>query len=99
MTTTETESIEALHLWLAEKLRLWRPEEPGYYGKQPMVPNVTTDAIDGALMDLGYHVSRAKVNDEYRTLYSWPDDSSWSQMAYGTTAHESACLAAKLVLQ
>lgn len=67
-------------------------EEAGCPG---WLPNVTTDALDGSLMNLGYHVSRAKVNGEYRTLYSWPDDVVRSQIAYGPTAHESACRAAR----
>ena len=101
--TTAVESLEALHLLLATELSELRDYDRFDFdipsGSRGWVPNVTTDAIDGALMERGYHVSRAKVNDEYRTLYSWPDDSSRSRMAYGATAHESACRAARKALE
>ena len=101
--TTAVESLEALHLWLATELPSLRKPDWRKYDyetkERGWVPDVETDGLDGALMELGYHVSRAKVNDEYRTLYSWPDDSSRSRMAYGATAHESACRAARKALE
>ena len=110
--TTETESIEALHLWLATELRELRlpaeewdgvpAEYPDAAVSRGWTPNVTTDALLEALRPLGW-VTHFTTYQTLPQIICYLTDSLelWAKevSADGDTPHEALCRAARKALE
>ena len=109
--TTETESLEARHLWLAERLDLW--VTASVTGSENLasfstsrVPNVTTDGLLEALSAAGWAIWGF---ERTRTDGTAPDTPRWYcaldrqsggvAKAEGYTPHDALCRAARKALE
>lgn len=108
--TTETETLEALHLWLAEKLPKLR-ESCTCFGRdrgagagthavcdgRGWVPNVSTDGLFEAMSRLGW--MGELQGSPYLAQFRSGGDTAIEGHAEGTTPLEALCRAARKALE